>query len=359
MNSSIYVLIIAGGAGTRFWPASREKLPKQFLDITGSGKTLIRETVDRFTGFIPKENMYVITHKQYGNLVAESLPELSANQVLLEPSRNNTAPAIAYGVMKLSAIDPDGICIVAPADHVIKDESEFERVIKLAIEFAGSNECLITLGIKPSRPDTGYGYIDLDPNEKGDVRKVVRFREKPDAKTAKQFLESDSFIWNTGINVFKISDMLKAYAQHANQIYNILIQGQQYYNTLLEQEFIDTKYAETEKIAVDVAILERANNVYAVPCDIGWSDLGTWNSLYEYSEKDTAGNALLTKPVRVDDTHNNLVLSQNEKLVVIKGLENFIVIDTPDCLLIYPKSDEQEIKTLKDKLKERGFDAYL
>ena len=359
MSTSVYVLIIAGGAGTRFWPASREKLPKQFLDITGSGKSLIRETVDRFNGFIPKENIYVITHKQYGNLVTEALPELTSNQVLLEPSRNNTAPAIAYGVMKLSVIDPDGICIVAPADHVIKDENEFLRVIQLAVDFAKSNECLITLGIKPSRPDTGYGYIELDPDQKGDVRKVVRFREKPDAHTAKQFLESGSFIWNTGINVFKLSDMLQAYQKHAEQIYGILIQGQPYYNTLLEQEFIDTKYAETEKIAVDVAILERADNVYAVPCDIGWSDLGTWNSLYEYSDKDKSGNALLTKPIRIDDTSNNLVLSQNEKLVVIKGLENFIVIDTPDCLLIYPKSEEQEIKGLKEKLKDSGFDAYL
>lgn len=359
MNSSTYVLIIAGGAGTRFWPASRESLPKQFLDITGSGKPLIRETVDRFKEFIPSENIFVITHKNYGRLVEQEIPELTQNQILLEPIRNNTAPSIAYGAMKLAAINPDAVCIVAPADHVIKDKLEFQRAITIAIAHAQRNESIITLGIKPTRPDTGYGYIEFEENEIGDVKKVKAFREKPDAAMADKFFKSGTYTWNTGINIFTLKTIIESYRKNATQIYDVLKKGDQYYNTLLEQEFIDTEYPATEKIAVDVAILERADNVYAIPCDIGWSDLGTWNSLYEFSDKDERGNATLSKPIRLDETKNSLIASEGDKLVVIKGLEDFIVIDTEDCLLIYPKSEEQEIKALKEKLRGEGLENYL
>ena len=359
MNNSTYVLILAGGAGTRFWPASRESLPKQFLDITGSGKSLIRETVDRFKEFIPVENIFVITHKKYGHLVQQVIPELTENQVILEPSRNNTAASIAYGSMKLAALNPDANCIVAPADHVIRDGNEFNRVLKIAIKHANNNDSLITLGIEPTRPDTGYGYIEYDKNETEDVRKVKSFREKPKSKTAKEYLKTRSFAWNAGIFIWKLSTIIESFQQHSPQIYNVLKQGESVYNTELENEFIEREYPLTEKISVDYAIMERADNVYTIPCDIGWSDVGTWNSLFEISTKDDHGNAGLSKPIILEESNQNLVIAHDQKLIVIKGLNDFIVVDTEDCLLIYPKSDEQEIKALKERLGHSGFDSYL
>jgi mannose-1-phosphate guanylyltransferase len=359
MAKSTYVLILAGGAGTRFWPASRESLPKQFLDITGSGKSLVRETVDRFREFIPVENIFIITHKKYGHLVKQLIPELTENQIILEPSRNNTAASIAYGSMKLAALNPDANCIVAPADHIIQNGNEFNRVLELAIDHANLHDCLITLGIAPTRPDTGYGYIEYDRNEKAEVRKVKSFREKPDSKTAESYLLTKSFAWNAGIFIWKLNSILGAFQQHSSQIYDVLKQGESVFNTELENEFIEREYPLTEKISVDYAIMERADNVYTIPCNIGWSDVGTWNSLFEISKKDVNGNATLSKPIILEDSHRSLVIANDQKLIVIKGLSDFIVVDTEDCLLIYPKSDEQEIKALKDKLGQSGFDSYL
>jgi mannose-1-phosphate guanylyltransferase len=359
MKNSTYVLILAGGAGTRFWPASRISLPKQFLDITGSGKPLIRETFDRCKTFVPVENIFVITHKLYGHIVLQELPELTVNQVILEPSRNNTAASIAYASLKLAELDPNAVCIVAPADHMIQNEKEFNRVIGLAIQHAEAEHSLITLGIEPSRPDSGYGYIEYDKNEIAETRKVKSFREKPDKDTAEKYLQSGSFAWNAGIFIWKLSSILSAYQKYAPLIYSVLEPGKGKFNTPDEREFIDEQYPLTEKISVDYAILERADNVYTIPCDIGWSDLGTWNSLYEFSSKDAHGNAVLCKPVHIEESKNSLVLAQNEKLIVIKGLEEFIVVDTEDCLLIYPKADEQEIKALKEKLGLNGLDSYL
>lgn len=359
MKNTTYVLILAGGAGTRFWPASRESLPKQFLDITGSGKSLIRETVDRFRETIPVENIFIITHKNYGHLVRQVIPELKENQVLLEPTRNNTAASIAYGSMKLAALNPNATCIVAPSDHIIHNGIEFNRVLDVAIQHANLHDSLITLGIEPTRPDTGYGYIEYDRNEKAEVRKVKSFREKPESKLAETYLMTKSFAWNGGIFIWKLNTILAAFQQHSTQIYNLLKQGEAVFNTDHENEFIEQEYPMTEKISVDYAILEHADNVYTIPCDIGWSDLGTWNSLYEFSEKDEKGNTVLCKPVHIEESNNSLVLAQNEKLIVIKGLDDFIVVDTEDCLLIYPKADEQEIKALKEKLGRSGFDSYL
>ena len=359
MNKSVYVLILAGGAGTRFWPASRESLPKQFLDITGTGQPLIRQTIDRFKSIVPLENIYVITHQQYGQLVLQELPELKTSQVILEPSRNNTAASIAYASMKLAKLDPDAICIVAPADHVIQKEKEFHRVIGLALQHTQQENSLITLGIEPVRPDSGYGYIEFDINEIDEVRKVKSFREKPDSKTAETYLQSGSFAWNAGIFIWKLDSILKAFQQHSNPIYQLLKKGDSMFNSVAENDFIQEHYPQTEKISVDYAILERAGNVYTIPCDIGWTDLGTWNSLYEFSPKDANGNAVLSHPVYLEKSKNSLVAAQNEKLIVIKGLEDFIVVDTEDCLLIYPKSDEQEIKPLKEKLGNNGLNSYL
>jgi mannose-1-phosphate guanylyltransferase len=359
MTKSPYILIMAGGIGSRFWPASREDLPKQFLDITGSGKSLIRQTVDRFLRFIPLENIYIITHQHYSSLVQQAIPELARHQVIEEPARNNTAASIALASMKLSKLNPDAVCIVAPADHVISDEVEFQRVIHTAVFHAIAEASIITLGIEPTRADTGYGYIEFDKTADTPVRAVRSFREKPDKATAEQYLNLGSFAWNAGIFIWKLSVILDSFRKHAPGIFNVLSPGIDIYNTSAETDFIATEYPKTEKISVDYAILERADNVYTIPCDIGWSDLGTWTSLYDYSPKDNAHNVCLSQPMYLDHARHNLILSGNSKLVVIKGLEDFIVIDTENCLMIYPKSEEQAIKQLKADLKEKGLGSFL
>ena len=359
MKHTPYVLIMAGGVGSRFWPASREHLPKQFLDITGSGKSLLRETVDRFQAFVPTDHMYIITHQDYTSLVKEVVPELSTEQIIGEPSRNNTAPAIALASLKLSKLNPEAVCIVAPADHMIHREDEFERVINLAVQHAAEKNSLVTLGIAPTRPDTGYGYIEFDRQDQKEVAHVKSFREKPDRQTAEEYLRSGSFVWNAGIFIWKLSVILENIREHAPSVSDVLAPGIPFYNTSKEKEFINDAYPKTEKISIDYAVLERADNVFTIPCDIDWSDLGTWSSLYDYLDKDNAGNVLLSGRVFMDGANNNLVFSKKDKLIVVKGLENHIIVDTKDCLMIYPMHDEQAIKTLKKDLEEKGFIDHL
>ena len=359
MNNPPYILIMAGGVGSRFWPASREHLPKQFLDITGSGKTLLHQTVDRFLRFVPLDHIFIITHNNYKDLVRESIPGLKPEQIIGEPTRNNTAASVALGSMRLSKLHKEAVCIVAPADHIIQDEEEFERVLKLACRHAEQQDSIITLGITPTRPDTGYGYIEFEKLVSSEVSKATAFKEKPDSATAIEYLKTGNYAWNAGIFIWKLSTILEAFRIHAAEIYNVLIKGIDVYYTDEEDEFIRSEYPKTKKIAVDYAILEKADNVYTIPCDIGWSDLGTWNSLYDQSPKDELQNVALSKPAYLQDTSNILLLSRHDKLVVIKGLEDFIIVDTEDCLMIYPKSEEQSIKALKEKLKENGFGKFL
>ena len=350
---------MAGGVGSRFWPASREHLPKQFLDITGSGKTLLQQTVDRFLRFVPLDHIFVITHTQYKDLVKANIPGLKPEQIIGEPTRNNTAASVALGSMRLSKLFKEAVCIVAPADHVIHDEKEFERVLRLACEHAEQNDSIITLGITPTRPDTGYGYIEFEKQQRAEVRKAIAFKEKPDSNTAAQYVKAGGYAWNAGIFIWKLSTILEAFKIHAAEIYEVLIKGMDVYYTDEEEQFIRSEYPKTKKIAVDYAILEKADNVFTIPCEIGWSDLGTWNSLYDQSAKDDWQNVTLSKPVYLEETSNILLLSKPEKLVVIKGLDDFIIVDTEDCLMIYPKSEEQSIKALKERLKDIGFEKYL
>ncbi len=350
---------MAGGVGSRFWPASREHLPKQFLDITGSGKNLLRETVDRYLPFVPIENIYVITNIAYVALVRETIPEMDNDQIIGEPSRNNTAPAIALASFKLSKLDPEAVCIVAPADHVIHNEKEFQRIIDLAVKHASTNPSIVTLGIEPSRPDTGYGYIEFDKEETAEVFCVKSFREKPDKATAERYLKHGSFVWNAGIFVWRLNTIIADIKDHAPSIYELLIPGMPLFNTPEESDFISTAYPKTDKISIDHAILERSDNVYTIPCDISWSDLGTWNSLYEFLEKNDAGNVLLSDSIFMKAANNNLVISKKDKLVAVKGLDGHIIIDTEDCLMIYPMNDEQEIKALKEDLEKNGYKDYL
>lgn len=359
MNNPPYILIMAGGVGSRFWPASREHLPKQFLDITGSGKTLLQQTVDRFLRFVPLDHIFVITHSQYKELVRESIPGLKPEQIIGEPTRNNTAASVALGSMRLSKLHKEAVCIVAPADHVIHDEGEFERVLLLACQHAEHQHSIITLGITPTRPDTGYGYIEFEKQPHAEIFKAIAFKEKPDSNTAAQYVKAGGYAWNAGIFIWKLSTILEAFKIHAAEIYEILIKGMDVYYTDEEEQFIRAEYPKTKKIAVDYAILEKADNVFTIPCELGWSDLGTWNSLYDQSGKDDRQNVTLSKPVYLEETSNILLLSKPDKLIVIKGLEDFIIVDTEDCLMIYPKSEEQAIKALKENLKDNGFEKFL
>lgn len=350
-NSKKYIAIMAGGVGSRFWPASRESLPKQFLDILGVGKSLIQLTYERALRLVPKENILIATNKKYKKLVNEHLPEITDNQILLEPSRNNTAPCIAYVALKISNTAPNATFAVWPSDHVILKEEEFISKMNLAFSHAEQGDALITLGIQPTRPDTGYGYIEVNHKDGAQaIEKVIQFKEKPDLDTAKQYLDAGNYFWNAGIFIWSIKAVTEAFKNNAPSILEVLGEDLTKYNTSEEQEYIDRVYPNTEKISVDYALLERSNNVYTIPADIGWSDLGTWNSLHAYLEKDEYGNVMQGVMLSTDSCEDNFVRLPRDKKAVIKGLKNMIVIDEGDVLLIYPKDQEQEIKSVRNEL---------
>lgn len=358
--TNTYVAIMAGGVGSRFWPASREARPKQFLDIMGVGKSLLRLTFERFLHLCPAEHIFIVTNGKYKAQVKEHLPELSDNQILCEPSRNNTAPCIAYTAFKLQALNPAANLIVAPSDHIILQEGRFVAALQKALQFTESHEALVTLGIQPTRPDTGYGYINFEASPVGDgIHKVKRFTEKPPLAKAKSFVASGDYLWNAGIFIWRTSTVLAAFQKHAPEIHRILGTDTDCYNTKREQVFIDQYYPTTPKISVDFAIMEKAQNVYTIPSSFGWSDLGTWASLHVESEQDAAGNVLQGDKIMTSDTHNSLIRIAPDKLAVIGGLDDFIVVDEGDVLLIYPKNREQDIKPLRKELEARYGNELL
>ncbi len=347
LEKNTYVAIMAGGVGSRFWPASREARPKQFLDILGVGKSLIRLTFERFLKLCPAEHIFIVTNKRYAGLVKEHLPELTDNQILTEPSRNNTAPCIAYTAFKLQALNPEANLVVAPSDHIILKEEAFVETLKRGLAFTAEEEALLTLGIQPTRPDTGYGYIEVaaaSPAGAEAPLKVEAFKEKPGRATAEAYLDSGQYFWNAGIFVWRVESLLRAFEQHAGEIYRILGAGAEQYNTPGEQAFIDEAYPTTPAISVDYAIMEKADNVYTIPSDFGWSDLGTWASLHAESPKDEQGNARQGGRIHAVDTKDSLLRVPSDKLLVVGGLEHYIVVDEEDVLLIWPKEREQEIK---------------
>ena len=350
---------MAGGIGSRFWPASRTQRPKQFLDILGVGKSLIQLTYERFLKLCPKENIFIVTNGMYKDLVQEHLPDITDNQVLCEPSRNNTAPCVAYTAFKLQNLNPEANLVIAPSDHIILNEANFIEKLEQALAFSAQQDALLTLGIQPSRPDTGYGYINYAVDGENGVHKVNRFTEKPPLEKAKAFLESGDYLWNAGIFVWSVSSLLKAFQTYAGDIYDILGSNTDVYNTPAEQNFIDEKYPTTPSISIDYAIMEKAANVYTLPSDFGWSDLGTWASLHAESNKDEHGNSINAPQSMILDTSNTLLRAPKDKLVVINGLDDYIVVDESDVLLIFPKSKEQEIKALTAKIKETKGARYL
>ncbi len=356
MTQRMYVAIMAGGVGSRFWPASREARPKQFLDILGTGRSLLQQTYDRFRRLVPAEQILIVTNDLYRELVGEQLPELPAANVLCEPSRNNTAPSVAYTALHVEARDPDAVLVMAPSDHVILKEDAFLNAVKTAANFSVSHHGLVTLGIEPTRPDTGYGYIQYEKSASAaGVHAVKAFREKPDAATASGYLAEGGYVWNAGIFIWRIADILAAYEKYSPQILDTLGAGRGAYATDREAAFVANAYPKTEKISVDYAIMERANNVYTIPVDIGWSDLGTWASLHAFADKDERDNVVQGGNTVVIDADNNLIRTSDGKLVVIRGLQDFIVVDEDDVLMIYPKSQEQEIKALTQQLTDARY----
>jgi len=358
MSTHTYVAIMAGGVGSRFWPGSREARPKQFLDMLGTGKSLLRLTFERFLPVCPAENIFVVTNAAYKELVKEQIPELTDNQVVCEPSRNNTAPCVAYTAFKLAALNPDACLVITPADHIVLKEQVFLEKIGHAIDFAREQDALVTLGVQPSRPDTGYGYIQFGEAADDAVRKVVRFTEKPSLEIAQQFVDSGEYLWNAGIFVWRLHTVLSAYQTHSPDIYDIFHKGLNMYNTEEEQAFIDEFYPTTPNISVDFAIMEKATNVFTVPAEFGWSDLGTWASLYAECPKDEHDNVLQGNIIALD-THKSLIRAPQGKLLVVKDVQDYIIVDTNDVLLIYPKSKEQEIKQVTALVKSKTGEQYL
>ncbi|KAA2245016.1 NTP transferase domain-containing protein [Chitinophaga agrisoli] len=360
MNRHFYVAIMAGGIGSRFWPYSRTDYPKQFLDILNTGKTLLQWTYERFAQFVPKENIYVVTHQHYEHKVKEQLTELPAANVVCEPSRKNTAPCVAYISYKIRQQDPEANIVCAPADHLIIDGPAFTASCLNALLFVQKHSALVTLGIKPTRPDTGYGYIQYETQQVADnVYPVKTFTEKPNLELAKTFLQSGDFLWNAGIFVWNVKTILAAFKKYLPEIDELFEQGRNDLNTDKERELIDSIYPQCTNISIDYGIMEKADNVYVIPANFGWSDLGTWASAYENLEKDYLGNAVQGKNVVVIDATKCMVKAPHEKLVVLQGLDEFIVIDTNDVLLICRKENEQQIKEYVAEVKRNKGDKFL
>jgi len=358
-----YCIIMAGGVGTRFWPMSTTGHPKQFLDILGTGRTLIQQTFDRFKESCPAQNICVVTSESYLNLVSEQLPELPKENILTEPSRRNTAPCVAYASYKIHQLNPKAITVVAPSDHLITKEDTFTKAIKSCIAKAKSEDCLVTLGIKPSRPDTGYGYIQFvdSPVEEKDKRmyKVKTFTEKPDLDTAKFFIETGEFLWNSGIFIWSTKSIIDAFEKHDPELASLFKEGNEFYNTPKEKEFIIRAYNVCKNDSIDYSVMEKAKNVYVRSSIIGWSDLGTWGSLYGHIKHDKGSNALVGKNIIQYGCKNCIVHVPKDKLVVLQGLDDYIVVESDGVLMVCKKQDEQQIRNFVNDVKVQKGDKFV
>lgn len=349
MNTNYYAVIMAGGIGSRFWPVSTTEFPKQFHDMLGSGETLIQKTFHRLTLLIPVENILVLTNARYKYLVLEQLPDVFSENVILEPEMRNTAPCILYATLKIKQKNPDALMVVAPSDHWIEDEAGFIANLKTCFDFCQTENALMTLGIQPTFPNTGFGYIEFDKNDTGTVKKVKQFREKPNYETAKQFLESGNFLWNGGIFIWSVKSIVTAFAEFQPQMYHLFQIGERVYNTPEELYFIEENYGKAMSISIDYAVMEKASNVYVLPAKFDWNDLGTWGSLHEKLTKDAQNNAVVNAAVILENASNNIIRSDAKKLIIIDGLDDYIIVDNKDVLLIYPKNKEQDIKAIMQK----------
>ncbi len=343
-----FAVIMAGGIGERFWPMSRTSRPKQFIDILGTGKSLIRQTYERFLEVLPKERIYVITNERFKNLVSEHIPGITDDRIICEPTRKNTGPCIAYASWKIHNLDPEAKLVIAPSDHIILKEHAFAQVIKSALQAASEHDWLLTLGITPSRPDTGYGYIQYkngnpwpaNPN----LKKVKTFTEKPNIELAESFVKSGDFLWNSGIFIWSAKAIIDAFEKFQPEISYVFREASHIYNTPKEETYMQTAFATCKSISIDYAIMEKADNVYVFVSEFGWSDLGTWGSLFEVRQKDEYQNAVMGKNVLLYDVNNCIVNIPDEKLVVLQGLQDYIIAESDNALLICQKENEQEMR---------------
>lgn len=364
MNQDYYCIIMAGGIGSRFWPLSRTKKPKQFLDILGTGRTLLQQTFDRLSKVVPAGNILIVTNEDYDDLVKKQLPEITSQQVLLEPLRRNTAPCIAYANHKINLLNPNARILVAPSDHIIMKEQEFLDVVEKGLEFVSDNDCLLTLGLQPSRPETGYGYIQINGDKTGielnkSIRRVKTFTEKPDLPMAEVFLQSGDFFWNSGMFFWSLKTIMKAFDRYLPEVDQLFSQGSKFYNTDKEAEFIGKVYPNCKNISIDYGIMEKAENVFVLCSDFGWSDLGTWGSLYDMLCKDEDQNSVTGTSVFTYNSKNCLINLPNNKLAVIQGLDDYIVVESDNILLICRKQDEQKIKNYVNDVKLEKGENYI
>ncbi len=347
-----HLVIMAGGVGSRFWPMSTEDMPKQFIDVLGVGKSLLQLTFDRFKGICSPNHVWVVANKRYYDIVCQQLPIVPKENILQEPLRRNTAPCIAYVSWRIKAIDPNANIVVSPSDHIITDTIEFQRIINSTLKFAAETDAMITLGMKPDKPETGYGYIQADLTSSSlrnkEIFRVDKFREKPDLQTAQEYIQQKNYFWNAGIFIWNVKTIINAFRVYVPAISKIFESMLSIYGTQKEQEIIDVRYGECENISIDYAIMEKAEEIFVCPADFGWSDLGTWSSLLSHTKKDLYGNSVIGENVTLYDTHNCIVHTTQNKRVVVQGLEDYIVAEKNGALLICKLSEEQRIKQFSE-----------
>ncbi|HSD08543.1 mannose-1-phosphate guanylyltransferase [Flavobacterium sp.] len=351
MDKNYYAIIMAGGVGSRFWPVSTTEFPKQFHDMLGAGETLIQKTFSRLSKLIPVENILILTNERYNSIVLEQLPLVKQEQVLLEPAMRNTAPCILYASLKIKKQNPDAVMVVAPSDHWIEDEAAFTANLQQCFDFCSKENALMTLGIQPTFPNTGFGYIEYDKTDTNPIKKVSQFREKPDYETAKAFLKSGNFLWNGGIFIWSVKSITEAFENFQPTMNTLFQNGVESYNTEAEKSFIEQNYALAENVSIDYAVMESAKNVYVLPATFDWNDLGTWGSLHEKLDKDENNNSVVNAKVLLLNSSNNIISTSLGKQVVIEGLDDYIIVDKDSVLLIYPKGKEQDIKGVVAQLK--------
>lgn len=355
---------MAGGVGSRFWPVSTQKFPKQFHDMLGTGDTLIQKTFNRLSKIIPKENIFILTNEAYNDLVLEQLPEVTARQVVLEPAMRNTAPCILYASLKIQKENPDALMIVAPSDHWIEDEDAFIDNVQQSFDFCEDQDALMTLGVKPAFPNTGYGYIECNTSgsevhENSSIVKVNEFKEKPDYQTAKAYIEKGNYLWNSGIFIWSVSSIVSSFEAHQPEILNLFKRGWSVYNSDFENDFIRDNYKLADNISIDYAVMEKSQNVYVLPANFDWNDLGSWGSLYDKLDKDGNNNANINSNLICKDAKGNMISTKESKIVVVEGLNDFIVVDKDEVLLIFPKEKEQDIKEIRKEIGEKFGDDYI
>ena len=358
MNKNYYTVIMAGGIGSRFWPISTSEFPKQFQDMLGTGQSLLQKTFSRMYALIPSENTFILTNDRYVNLVQEQLPNISVNQIVLEPAMRNTAPCILLSALKIYKENPNALMLVAPSDHWIEDEASFLHDVETCFKACEEDDKLMTLGIHPTFPNTGYGYIESDKNASETIKKVNQFREKPDYETAKQFIEDGNFLWNAGIFIWSVKSIIASFKKNLPKMFQLFSEGNEKLNTSEERKFILENYEKAENISIDYGILERSENVYVKKAEFDWNDLGTWGALYDKLEKDDDENATVRANTSFKDSKGNMVFTSSEKLVVLDGIEDYIIVDKEDVLMIYPKRKDQDIKELVAKISQKFGDKF-